>query len=118
MSGPGPVDARLAEVRKLLAERDLMVERLRGVRTIRVSVAEFNAAQDRLAECVPALLAALEVVQGIASAWGAETVPSASQAGSVRAANTLRACGASLQQAIFAALRDARDARDAQGDRQ
>jgi hypothetical protein len=50
------------------------------------------------------LAAALEAVLGLAADWKAEPVPSASHAGSVRAAHTLQACGDALELVISAAL--------------
>lgn len=52
-----PVAAYLAEVRRLVSQRDELVNRVTAV-----GVPEFNAAQDRLAERTPPLLTALEAV--------------------------------------------------------
>lgn len=49
----------IQEIRDRLAERDALVIRMR---TTSVDIAEFNAAQDRLADCVEPLLAALVTV--------------------------------------------------------
>jgi hypothetical protein len=51
--------AALDEIRELVSERDKLVA---CAAVAAVSVAEFNAAQDRLAERVPRLLAALDEV--------------------------------------------------------
>ena len=63
MSAPDPtpdqVSAYLGEVRKLVTERDELVS---SAATFAVDVRVFNAAQDRLAERTPALLAAVEAV--------------------------------------------------------
>jgi hypothetical protein len=48
----------------------------------------------------PRLLKALRSVLELAARWSAEPIPSTSHAGSVRAANVLRACGDSLERAI------------------
>jgi hypothetical protein len=52
--------AILAGIRELIGARDELVARMQPGRSY--GAAEFNAAQDRLAERVPALLAAIEAV--------------------------------------------------------
>jgi hypothetical protein len=51
--------AALDEIRERVGERDALIERMK---VAAVGVPEFNAAQDRLAECTPRLLAALDKV--------------------------------------------------------
>jgi hypothetical protein len=52
-----PATAALNEIRDLVAARDGLIERMRRAA---VGAAEFNAAQDRLAERVPTLIAVAE----------------------------------------------------------
>jgi hypothetical protein len=62
-----PAAAILADTRKLIRARDELVARMHPGRSY--GAAEFSAAQDRLAERVPLLLAAVEAVLKAADEW-------------------------------------------------
>jgi len=57
---PGPLAAALAAIREDVSAADALAARMKSGGGVRV--AEFNAAQDRLARHVPALLKAVEAV--------------------------------------------------------
>lgn len=106
------VAAYLDEVRELVAERDKLVDRIRAAGGW-VDAREFNAAQDRLAERVPRLLAALDAVLELAKIWERKADelqrldPDVSAATAVArgvSAGSYRADAASLREAVSRAL--------------
>lgn len=66
-----PLFSALAAIRGLLAARDALIGRMRAGAI--VGSPEFNAAQDRLAERVPSLVAALDEVLKTAGEWEASS---------------------------------------------
>jgi hypothetical protein len=89
---PDPVAAYLVEVRELIGKRDELVARMQ---VAAVDVREFNAAQDRLAEHGPRLLAAVEAVLKLADDWGTDRPGDSPVTG---------ACGRRLREEISRAL--------------
>lgn len=76
MTAPDAVDTYLAEVREAIRQRDELVAR---ARIARVNTAEFNAAQDRLAEPAPHLLAAVEAVLALTRDTDGNDLPGESE---------------------------------------
>ena len=89
-----PADAILAGIRELVGARDELAARMQPGRSY--GAAEFNAAQDRLAERVPPLLAAVEAVLKLADDWEAEGMRLDPQA--------YENCARALREAIASAL--------------
>lgn len=87
-----PVAAYLAETAELIARRDELVARMT---VAAVDAPTFNAAQDRLAERVPALAAALTAVLALPVQWKQFAVPGDAQ----------DECADELREAIEAVLR-------------
>ena len=110
---PVPASATLAAIRADIGARDDLITRMQPGRSY--PVAEFNGAQDRLAERVPSLLAAVEAVLKLAGDWDNESVRLDAVAarsfpggdrGVIAAARAgvFQGCAEALREAITAAL--------------
>lgn len=88
-----PLAAALEEIRAAVAASDALFSRMP------VDVREFNASQDKLAECVRPLLAALDAVLRLPAQWDAASDPGQSALEEDRTW-VRQACAADLREAI------------------